>query len=168
MQQATGDYPAASASHARALELYRDLDDRLGEAEAVNELGIVQRLTGDYPAAAVSHACALELYGDLGNRFGEANALNNMGELSLASASPAEAHARHKRAHAIATDIASPLEEARAQEGIGRCHLQDGRAPARLAPAKFAAPIIQICARRGLCSHAPIGVQLGGYGALAN
>ena len=34
--------------------------------------------------------------------------------------------------------------------------------------AKFAAPIIQICARRGLCSHAPIGVQFGGYGALAN
>jgi hypothetical protein len=26
----------------------------------------------------------------------------------------------------------------------------------------------QICARRGLCSHAPVGVQLGGYGALAN
>jgi hypothetical protein len=33
--------------------------------------------------------------------------------------------------------------------------------------ASAAAPIIQICARRGLCSHAPVGMQNGGYRAAA-
>ena len=67
MQQLTGDYPAAAASHQQALELFRDLGDRLGQAYALNDLGIVQRLTGDYPAAAASHQQALALFRDLDN-----------------------------------------------------------------------------------------------------
>ena len=39
MQRLTGDYPAATASHARALKLYRDLGNRLGEANALNNMG---------------------------------------------------------------------------------------------------------------------------------
>ena len=39
MQQLTGDYPAAAASHQQALELFRDLGERLGQAEALNSLG---------------------------------------------------------------------------------------------------------------------------------
>ena len=66
MQRLTGDYPAAAASQQQALELFRDLGDRLGQASALNELGIVQQLTGDYPAAAASHQQALELFRDLG------------------------------------------------------------------------------------------------------
>jgi hypothetical protein len=34
---------------------HADLGHRLGQATALNELGVVQRLTGDYPAAAADH-----------------------------------------------------------------------------------------------------------------
>ena len=60
LQRLTGDYPAAAASHQQALELFRDLGDRAGQAHALNELGLVQQLTGDYPAAAASHQQALD------------------------------------------------------------------------------------------------------------
>ena len=54
VQQLTGDYPAAAASLTQALQLFRDLGDRRGQAWALNHLGVVQQLTGDYPAATAS------------------------------------------------------------------------------------------------------------------
>ena len=54
-----GSYPAAAASLARALALYRDVGDRPGQADALNELGFLRVLTGDYPAATASHQQAL-------------------------------------------------------------------------------------------------------------
>ena len=67
-QELTGDYPAAAASLARALQLSRDLGDRQIQAWALTQLGVVQRQTGDYPAAAASLTRALQLSRDLGDR----------------------------------------------------------------------------------------------------
>ena len=36
VQQLTGDYPAAAASHQQALELLRELGEPTGQAEALN------------------------------------------------------------------------------------------------------------------------------------
>ena len=41
--QVADDYPAAAAALRQALELYRGLGHRGGEAEALNELGTVHR-----------------------------------------------------------------------------------------------------------------------------
>ena len=68
-----------SALRVAALDLYRQLGNRLGEAEALTQINIVQRLTGDYAAATASLARALELHRDLGSRAGEASALNRLG-----------------------------------------------------------------------------------------
>ena len=79
MQLLIGDYPAATASQTQALQLYRDLGDRQGQAWALNNLGAVQQCTGDYPAATASQAQALRLFRDLGDRRGQAWALNQLG-----------------------------------------------------------------------------------------
>jgi len=39
VQQLTGDHKAPAARHQRAFELFRDLGNRLGQAEALNKLG---------------------------------------------------------------------------------------------------------------------------------
>ena len=65
----------------QALELYRDLGDRLGQASALDNLGRVQHETGEYPAAAASHQQALALYRDLGHQAGQALAINNLGNV---------------------------------------------------------------------------------------
>ena len=62
-----------------ALGLYRDLGDRLGQADALIHLGDVRRLTGDYPAAVQALEEALGLCRDLGDRLGQAKALNKLG-----------------------------------------------------------------------------------------
>ena len=115
----------ATECQEQALDMYRDLGDRLGEANALGCLGAIRCLTDGYQAGAEHLTQALDLYRDFGNRAGEAETLNVMGEQSLASAGPAVARAYHDKALAIAADIASPLDEARALEGIGRCLLRD-------------------------------------------
>jgi tetratricopeptide (TPR) repeat protein len=79
VQQEIGDYPAATASQRQALALFRDLGDQLGQAEALNDLGVVQQETGDYAAATASHQRALVLFRDLGDQLGQAQALNRLG-----------------------------------------------------------------------------------------
>ena len=62
-----------------ALGLYRDLGSRLGQANAISELGAVRRRTGDYAGAARYQQEALDLYRYLGDRGGEAMALCELG-----------------------------------------------------------------------------------------
>ena len=47
MQQLTGDYAAAAASHQQALALNRDAGDRAGQAETLNCLGELASRTAD-------------------------------------------------------------------------------------------------------------------------
>ena len=84
MRRLTGDYPAAAQALEQALGIYRDLGDRLGQANALNYLGAVRRMTGDYPAAAQALEQALGIYRDLGDRLGQANALLDLGDRAAA------------------------------------------------------------------------------------
>ena len=78
VRQLTDDYPGATRDLEEALSLYRDLGDRLGEANALNNLAEV-RLAGDYPGATRDLEEALSLYRDLGDRPGQAYALTHLG-----------------------------------------------------------------------------------------
>ena len=72
-------YPAAGVSLRQALDLFRDLGDRYGQAVTLGGLGGLQIQTGEYPAAVTSLRQALELYRDLGDRDGEAHADRSAG-----------------------------------------------------------------------------------------
>jgi tetratricopeptide (TPR) repeat protein/transcriptional regulator with XRE-family HTH domain len=74
-----GPWTDALTRHATAAQAARHLGDRLGEAGALNNLGIVRYLTADHPGATQALEAALSISRDLGDRTGEANALNNLG-----------------------------------------------------------------------------------------
>ena len=73
--------PGPRDAQTRALEIYRALGNRHGEANALTDLGRVRRLTGDYAGADDAHTQALELYRALGHRLGEASALTDLGRV---------------------------------------------------------------------------------------
>jgi tetratricopeptide (TPR) repeat protein len=129
-----GDHETATTLHGQALDLYRRVGDRLGQAWAHAGLGLVQMATGDYPAAASSLGLSLRTHLDLGSRHGQACALNYLGELAGLTMATEESRERHGRALAIARDLGAPLEEARALEGMGRSYLHSdpGEATAHL------------------------------------
>ena len=74
-----GHWTQMRVLHVTALETARTADYRPGGAEALTNLGIVQRLTGDYVAAAETLARALEICGSGGDQHGQAKALVALG-----------------------------------------------------------------------------------------
>ena len=75
----TEDDPAAAASATRALQLYRDLGDRAGQAAALTQIGFQHTVTDDYPAAAAELRQALELFRGIGHQRGQGDALPHPG-----------------------------------------------------------------------------------------
>ena len=61
---ARGYWDQSAALHQTALTAARQAGDRLGEADTLTELGVLQEETGDYPAAATTLTRAVALYGD--------------------------------------------------------------------------------------------------------
>jgi predicted ATPase/transcriptional regulator with XRE-family HTH domain len=80
---ASGDHATAAAHHARALALYRALDDRRGMARALHNLGAVTAIQGDYAWATSLGEESLALYRSLRDGPGIALALNNLAAIAL-------------------------------------------------------------------------------------
>ena len=127
MRRLTGDYPGAAQAQEQALGIYRDIGDRLGQANALTGLATVRRLTGDFPGAALALEQALSIYRHhLGERGGEAEALNERGTLHRVSSELARAAEYHQQALDLARAISSPWDEACALAGLGRCAMAAG------------------------------------------
>jgi DNA-binding SARP family transcriptional activator len=124
-----GDYPGARDVLTLALELYRALGDRLGEAGALTDLGRVRVLTGDYPGAGDFLTRALELYRALGNRLGEAGALTDLGRVRLQTGDHPAADDAHTRVLELYRTLGNRNGEAIALADLGRVRHQAGDYP---------------------------------------
>jgi tetratricopeptide (TPR) repeat protein/transcriptional regulator with XRE-family HTH domain len=133
LQRVTGDYPAATASHRQALELYQALGDRLGQASALDNLGPVQLETGDYQAGAASHQRALAIFRDIGHRVGQALASTNLGNAQARAGDYPAGAASHQQALAIFREIGHRLGQALATGNLGAVQLRTGDYPAATA-----------------------------------
>jgi tetratricopeptide (TPR) repeat protein/transcriptional regulator with XRE-family HTH domain len=114
-----GPWPEAITRHTAAIQAARHLGDRLGQANALNDLGDVRRLTGDYPAAVQAQEQALGIYRDLGDRRGQANALSDLGYVRGATGDyPAAAQAL-EQALGIYRDLGDRRGQANALSSLG-------------------------------------------------
>src|SRR5215813_11382657 len=77
------DHPAAAANIGQALEIFRDLGSRLGEAEALNRLGELSSRTSATSQARAQHTQALAIARALGVPLEEARALEGIGTSHL-------------------------------------------------------------------------------------
>jgi class 3 adenylate cyclase/tetratricopeptide (TPR) repeat protein len=119
MLRQDGPWAEALARHAAALRAAQRLGDRLGQANALNDLGIARRLVGDYPGADRDLEEALGIYRDLGDRLGQANALTNLGSVRLAIGDYAGAAQALEEALAIYRDIGDHRGQAWALNNLG-------------------------------------------------
>src|SRR5262249_8901632 len=111
---AGGHWDQSSTLVQSALAAARQAGDRLGEADALAELGAWQFETGDYPAATAGLAQALELYEAAGDMPGQAHTLNQLGFHRLVTGDYRAAAACHQRALALARSASNCLVEAQA------------------------------------------------------
>ena len=75
-----GDLEKAVAEISLARDLYREANDRVGEAKASTTLGLAHTHKGDNNRARELHRGALEIFREVGNRHSEAVALNALGQ----------------------------------------------------------------------------------------
>jgi tetratricopeptide (TPR) repeat protein/transcriptional regulator with XRE-family HTH domain len=150
-----GPWAEAITRHTAAVQAARSLGDRLGEANALGDLGDVQGLAGEYPAAAQALEQALAIYRDLGDRLGQANALRDLGYARGGDDYPAAAQAL-EQALAIYRDLGDRLGQADVLTLLGILWLVTGdlRASARAEEQALA-----------ICRD--LGDRLGQAGALA-
>ena len=127
---ASGHWDQSAALHQTALSAARQAGDRLGEADALAELGILQRETGDYPAAAASLARAVALYGEAGEPSGQAYALNRLGFLRVVTGNYRAAAASHEQALALARSARDRRAEGAALLNLGLVQHLTGDYPA--------------------------------------
>ena len=117
MQQETGDYPAAAASHQQALALFGDLGNLLGQAEALNRLGELSLRTSATAQARDQHSRALAIARDISAAPEEARALEGIGNSHLQEGNPSQAVAPLRQALTIYQRIGAPGAE-RVQETL--------------------------------------------------
>ena len=121
-----GHWDQAAVLQTTALTAAHSAGDRRGEAQALQELGLLAWLTGDYPAAADHLARAVTLYGEVGDRLGQAYALNPLGVVQALTGDYPAALASHQRALAIAQDLGDRAAEAVALNYLGSAQQQTG------------------------------------------
>ena len=125
-----GPWAEAITRHTAAIQAARHLGDRLGQANALNDLGDVRLAASDYPAAARALQQALGIYRDLGDRLGQANVLNDLGFVRLAAGDyPAAARAL-QQALGIYRDLGDRLGQSRALRYLGDIWRMTGDYPA--------------------------------------
>ncbi|NEO06888.1 MULTISPECIES: tetratricopeptide repeat protein [unclassified Moorena] len=78
-QDKTSQFQAALKSWQEALRIYRQLEDRQGIANSLNNLGLAYYRLGEYGKAIEFHQQSLSLSRELEDRQGQANSLGNLG-----------------------------------------------------------------------------------------
>ena len=114
-----GPWADAVTRHAAAVQAAQHLGDRLGQANALDDLAEVQLATGDYPAAVRALEQALGIYRDLGNRLGLANALNHLGVVRWLTSDSQGAARALEQALDIYRDLGDRLGQANALRDLG-------------------------------------------------
>jgi tetratricopeptide (TPR) repeat protein/transcriptional regulator with XRE-family HTH domain len=126
VQRETGDYPAATASLARALALYGDARDLPGRANVLIQLGFLDVLTGDYPAAVASQQEALALARRADDRLAEGAALNHLGLMQHLTGDYPAAAASQQQALALFRDLGNLFGQAYSLNDLGVVQQETG------------------------------------------
>jgi tetratricopeptide (TPR) repeat protein len=128
-----GPWSDALSRHTAALRAAQRLGDRLAEANAWYEIGVIQRLTADYPQAMQAQQAALGIYRDLGNRLGEANARHETGVTHRQTGNYPQAARAQQAALGLYRDLGNRLGEANARHEQGAIGYQIDDFPAAIA-----------------------------------
>jgi tetratricopeptide (TPR) repeat protein/transcriptional regulator with XRE-family HTH domain len=168
-----GPWTDALTCHGIAVQAARYLGNRLAEASALNDLGVVQQLIGNYPDAAETLQEALGIYRDLGNRLGQATALDNIGMVRFRTGQYQSQAGTAEQALGIYRELGDQLGQASALRNLGTARRMTCDFPAAAGPLEEALYISRDIGDRlgqasALSQLGLVGYQIGDYGAAAD
>ncbi|XGV97329.1 MAG: tetratricopeptide repeat protein [Leptolyngbya sp. BL-A-14] len=137
----TSQYEAALQSWEAALKLYRELNDRNGEAKALNGLGIAYGSLSQYDKAISYYQQALPLFQQVKNRNGEAKALVNLGIAYGSLSQYDKAVSYYQQALPLFQQVKNRGGQALALGNLGQLYLSKGQLDTAIAYYQQALPI---------------------------
>ncbi|HJR52115.1 MAG TPA: adenylate/guanylate cyclase domain-containing protein [Gemmatimonadota bacterium] len=122
------DFDRAFASHSTALKLRRELDDRLGIAKSLSNIGnILLHLKEDFDGAEEHYRKAHETAVEIGDRQMQYSALNNLGLVELARGDWEAGLATFERAMSILSEIGWSYARFVTLQNQAWCEMELGR-----------------------------------------
>ena len=121
-----GDTDGARSHLLRALRLYEDLDDDIGQAHTGLKISVLLDREGHSPLALDHGLRAIELYRAVGHRAGLGRALNAVGWYYLRGGDYRQAVTHCRQAITLCREIDDPDGEAAAWDSLGYAHHQHG------------------------------------------
>ncbi len=115
-------YESARQGYEQALPIFREIKDRLGEANCLLSLGDVHIPLAEYETARERYEQALPIFRDVKDRLGEANCLQRIGDVHIPLAEYETARELYEQALTIFREIKDRLGEANCLQRIGNVH----------------------------------------------
>jgi tetratricopeptide (TPR) repeat protein len=122
-----------------AIEIYRQVGDRLGEANTLQAIGDVLQFLDQRQAALERYETAIEIYRQVGARLGEANTLQAIGDVLQFLDQRQAALERYETAIEIYRQVGARLGEANTLQAIG-----DLQSDPAVAMAQYLQPALSI------------------------
>jgi DNA-binding SARP family transcriptional activator len=126
VRQRSGQHEAALALAEDAAAIYRSLDDRRGEAESLDQIGLAYQCTARSREAVAYFQEAQILYRATADQRGEADTRSHAGIAYWHLGRYQEALDHLSSALALYRDVGDPRGEAKALNNLGRIHLYNG------------------------------------------
>lgn len=122
----SGDAVGAAASEGEALEMFRRLDDRIGEAIGLLHLGQICLHQGDDATARSHLERCLAIAREIRHQEVEGECELVLGEVAFEGADPAQACQRFKRSLTVCREAGDKRGEANALRWLARVDMQAG------------------------------------------
>jgi tetratricopeptide (TPR) repeat protein len=121
------EYATAIALLTEATTLFGKAGERLGQANAMSDLGVVQYRCGQYTSATTNLDESLKLFRQIEDHLGQANSLNGLGAVKTLTGEYVAATASITEALALYRDIGDRGGEANALNNLGRVQYYTGQ-----------------------------------------
>ncbi|RMF68759.1 MAG: tetratricopeptide repeat protein [Cyanobacteria bacterium J069] len=159
--------PEALANYEQAIALYREVGDRLGEANTLQAIGDVLQFLKRSTDALANYEQAMGIYREVGARLGEANTLQAIGDVLQFLDRRTDALANYEQAIGIYREVGDRLGEANVLQEFGKLQedSQAGLDHLQQAQDMFQQIGDQYSQSRNLLFLADRQVQLGAIGA---
>jgi tetratricopeptide (TPR) repeat protein len=121
-----GDYTKQSEILEESLALYKELGDKRGMSQSINNLGSVAYFQGEYEQAAKLYGESLDLRRELGDKWGVANSLNNLGGVAFSQGDYGQAEVLHSESLALRRELKDKRGISMSLNNLGEVAQQKG------------------------------------------
>ncbi|MBD2069519.1 tetratricopeptide repeat protein [Leptolyngbya sp. FACHB-671] len=157
-QYQTSQLQAALQSLQEALEIYREIGDRVGEGDTLSGIGAVYFDLGQYPQALESWRQALSITRAVNDRVGEGIILSGIGNVYLHQGQYPQALESLQQALSIAQAVGDRVGEGAALNNIGGVYLYQGQYPQALESYQQALSIARAVGNRAVEGNTLTGI----------